>query len=383
MVGRSVGQRLLALPSLLVVACAGDAPAEWLGTIDTLASGVIHVSNPEQGLWGNQPRWQLAEVAKIGTQLDSGPEVFGNVWDIEVDEAGRVYVFDWQAQDVRLFEGNGAYVRTIGRPGRGPGEFRSVNGIAVDSAARLWVHNQGNLRYSVFDTSGALLMEPRATATNIRFVDWISVFSAAGDLMEQGGYRTEEGYYVGLRRYDLATESLVDVNVILFGPPTSGGRLFSMTSTLTPKGRWRGDKYEYRLVHTEFRGDTVRIIERARDAGRLSAAERDSARQQERDLNRRSTQGEIDIETTLRPIFEMTVLDDLDHVWVMLASEPDDSISRFDVFDPVGRYLGEVAAPHIVEMKPAPVFGDHTIYYVTKDQLDVQYVVVAEIRRRD
>ncbi len=383
MVLRSVGQRLLVLPSVLVVACAGDALVEWLGTIDTLPSGAIHVSNPEQGLWDDRPLWKLVDVAKIGTQLDSGPEVFGNVSDIDVDQFGRVYVFDRQAQDVRLFEADGRYVRTIGRPGGGPGEFRAVNGIAVDSASRLWAHNQGNLRYSVFDTSGALVMEPRATATNVRFVDWISVFSAGGGLMEQGGYLTEEGHFSGLRRYDLATESLVDVNVSLGRPPSPGARPFSMTSTLTPEGWWRGDKYEYRLVHTEFHGDSVRIIERAREAGLLSAAERDSARQQERDLNRRSRQGEIDLETTLRPIFQKVLLDDLDHVWVMLVPEPDDTITRFDVFDPVGRYLGEIAAPHIVEIRPAPMFGDHTIYYVTKDELDVQYVVVAEIRRRE
>jgi hypothetical protein len=146
---------------------------------------------------------------------------------------------------------------------------------------------------------------------------------------------------------------------------------------------WCGVTLTYRLSQLTLTGDTVRIIERAREADLLSAAERDSAKLQERDLQRRSRQGEIDLETTLRPIFQKVLLDDLDHVWVMLVPEPDDTITRFDVFDPVGRYLGEIAAPHIVEIRPAPMFGDHTIYYVTKDELDVQYVVVAEIRRRE
>ena len=299
-----------------------------------------------------------------------------------MDEAGRVYAFDWQAQDVRLFEADGSYVRTIGRPGGGPGEFRAVNGIAVDSDDRLWVHNQGNLRYSVFDTSGSLAMEPRATATNVRYVYWLSVFSADGRLMEFGGYRTEEGHFSGVRRYDIATERLVDVGVSLARPLPPGARPFSTTFTLTPEGKWIGDKYEYRLAHTEFQGDTVRIIEGARGAGRLSTAESDSAKQQERDLNRRSIQGDFDLETSVRPIFEMILVDELQHVWVALTRGPDDVITRFDVFDGIGRYLGTLEAPHLVEQQPQPVFRSGSIYYVTKDELDVQYVVVAEIRGR-
>jgi len=367
----------------LVVACGGDAPAEWHGTIDTLPSGIIHVSNPETGLWGDRDLWQLVEIARIGTRFDSGPEVFGEISDIDVDRAGRVYVFDRQAANVRVFERDGRYVRTIGRPGGGPGEFRAVNGIAIDSASRLWVHNQGNLRYSVFDTSGALVMEPRATATNIRFVDWTSAFSAAGDLMEQGGYITEQGPVIGLRRYDLTTESMVDVNVSLWGPPSRGGTVSSTTSTLAPNGWWRGDKYQYRLIHTGFEGDTVRIIDAARVAGMLSPAERDSAKKQERDLNRRSRQGEINLETTLRQIFQKVLLDDSNHLWVMLEPEPDEPTTSFDVFDPIGRYLGEVTAPDRVESRAPPVFRDNTIYYVAKDELDVQYVVVAQIVRSD
>ena len=51
--------------------------------------------------------------------------------------------------------------------------------------------------------------------------------------------------------------------------------------------------------------------------------------------------------------------------------------------DGIGRYLGTLEAPHLVEQQPQPVFRSGSIYYVTKDELDVQYVVVAEIRGRE
>jgi hypothetical protein len=373
---------LSCLIGVFISACVGDAPQEWLGTIDTLPSGAIHVFNPERGIWGGEPRWRLVEAARIGARDGSGPEVFGNVWDIDVDRLGRVYVLDWQAYDVRLFEHDGSYVRTIGRFGGGPGEFRVANGIAVDSANRLWVSDPGNMRYSVFDTSGSLVTVLRKEGTGVLWAEWMSVFSADGRLIEHGGYQTTEGAYFGLREYDVATERLVDVNVALERPALPGARPFSTTFILTPEGWWIGDSYEYRLVHTEFQGDTVRIIERNRDPGRLSGAERDSAKQQERDLNRRSVQGDIDVETEVRLIFERLALDDVGYLWVMLSREPDDTITRFDLFDPVGRYLGELAAPHLVEPRPLPVFRNARIYYVTKDELDVQYVVVADIQGR-
>jgi hypothetical protein len=81
--------------------------------------------------------------------------------------------------------------------------------------------------------------------------------------------------------------------------------------------------------------------------------------------------------------FQKILLDDSDHLWVMLEREPDDTSTSFDVFDPIGRYLGEVTAPDRVELRAAPAFRDNTIYYVARDELDVQYVVVAEIVRRD
>ena len=352
----------------------------WLGTMDTLPSGIVHVSNPEHGLWGDRSPWQLVEVAKIGTRLDSGPEVFGNVWDIDVDESGRVYVFDWQAWDVRLFERDGRYVRTIGRRGGGPGEFRRVNGIAVDSANRLWVNNQGNLRYSVFDSSGLLVSEPRKGGSSVEFVTWRSIFGTDGDLYEEIGYRTPSGLGFGLARFDPITQQHIDTLPQCRFPEDT--KFPTGISALVADGWWCGVSLTYRLSQLNFTGDTVRIVERAHEADLFSAAERDSAKRQERDLNRRVRQGEIDLETILRPIFQTVLVDDLDHLWVMLAPQPEDQNTRFDIFDPIGRYLGKAAAAHVIERTPAPVFRDGRIYYVTKDELDVQYVVVAEIRGR-
>ena len=372
-------QRIVAFLPLLV-ACAGDQSVRWTGSIDTLPSGTIHVSNPELGLWGNRPVWQLEEVAKIGTRLDSGPELFGHITDIDADAAGRVYVFDWQAQEVRVFEVDGSYVRTIGRPGHGPGEF-VANGIEIDPVNRLWVFNQGNMRYSVYDSSGLLLMEPRRLVGNVRFAMWTSVFSPAGDLYEMALSRTPEGHFGGLARYDTLTQRLVDT---MPAPEYPDDTKFGTTArTLTAGGWWQGIKLEYRLSHISYVGDTLRIIERTIGAERLSASERDSAEQYEREMRRRIVRGEFNVETERRPIFELLVLDDTDHLWVILSNERGEDSTRFDVFDPVGRYLGEVQIAGRVDDMVLPIIRTGRLYCVVKDELDVPYVVIAEISKRD
>jgi hypothetical protein len=50
-----------------------------------------------------------------------------------------------------------------------------------------------------------------------------------------------------------------------------------------------------------------------------------------------------------------------------------------DVFDSEGRYLGRVELPFVMERYPTPLFRNGRIYAVTRDDLDVPYVVSAMI----
>lgn len=141
---------------LLLTATCGDGPPRAGPTIDTLESGVILVSNPATGIWDERSAWQLTDEVKIGARHGEGPEVFGDVRSLALDDAGRVYVLDFHVQEVRVFDSDGSYVRTIGGRGGGPGEIGGATGIIVDPSGRLWVPDYRNQRYSLFDSSGVL-----------------------------------------------------------------------------------------------------------------------------------------------------------------------------------------------------------------------------------
>ncbi len=187
---------------LLFAACS-ETHEVVHATVDTLESGVILVSNRGEGVWDERSAWRLVDEVTIGVREGDGPEAFGFVTDFEVDGFDRIYILDLYAQEIRVFTRDGAYVRSIGGPGSGPGEFRGVNGMTFDPSGRLWVMNQGNVRYSVFDTSGTLLQEPRRPAL-ANSADWPGMFSREGDLYD----RVMDG--PTSVRYDTMTNQFVD-----------------------------------------------------------------------------------------------------------------------------------------------------------------------------
>ncbi len=56
---------------------------------------------------------------------------------------------------ISVFDSSGNFLYTVGRRGSGPGEYRWVRWVALDSADNVWVLDPGNLRMSIFDTTGS------------------------------------------------------------------------------------------------------------------------------------------------------------------------------------------------------------------------------------
>ena len=179
-------RRFLRLVTIVLFLPACDRTAEVAyTTVDTLETGVVLVRNGVKGLWDEQSAWRLVHEVTIGTREGAGPEAFGPVSDFDVDRQDRVYVLDRLSWEIRVFASDGAHIRNIGGPGSGPGEFKGANGMIFDPVGRLWVMNQGNVPYSVFDTSGALLQEPRRPTLPNQADWWSPVFSRAGDLYDK------------------------------------------------------------------------------------------------------------------------------------------------------------------------------------------------------
>lgn len=106
----------------------------------------------------------------LGSGRSGDRDAFGVVMGVAVDAKGRIYVLDPFGPYVRVFAGDGAHVRDIGRRGSGPGELsrphgsmtlNATSGIAI-SRDSLFVLDQ---RLQVFDTAGRFLSASSADAS--------------------------------------------------------------------------------------------------------------------------------------------------------------------------------------------------------------------------
>ena len=154
-----------ALLALFAVGCAGGE-GSWSGSISDSA-GVVMVSNTDQGVWSSSSQWTLEEELRIGTVEGDPNLMFGTVGMIGVDSEGNLYVMDSQAQRVQVFSAGGEFLRTIGRPGAGPGELGAgVVFCMVATGDILTIPDLANQRINWFGADGEVLPSSPLTFEN-------------------------------------------------------------------------------------------------------------------------------------------------------------------------------------------------------------------------
>src|SRR5688572_9128209 len=72
----------------------------------------------------------IRRVALLG-QADGPGIIESEVTRAAVDGRGRFFLFQQYSPRVKVFSAEGRYLTTLGREGRGPGEFRGVSAIVV------------------------------------------------------------------------------------------------------------------------------------------------------------------------------------------------------------------------------------------------------------
>ena len=360
-------------------------------------------------VWGGEAT--LVPEVSIG-ELD-GPEeyLFGSVSAIAVDDDHNVYVLDRQPRHVRAFDSEGTYVKTLGGPGEGPGEFKVPIGLAI-SNGRLLVRDPANGRVQLFGLETGENEEWRYLPSD-RF--WNTPL-----------YRDDQGrIYVDIseieRRFIVmdsdgtpidtisAPEAPADFDDDKYGMSTageSGDRWMSVGATVPFSPGW------YRTVHptghfmsalsTAYRIDLERdsgVLRIERNHTPVAVADDERDRHEQRIVN---TMREVDAGWNWdgpaipdhKPPFRGLSAGSDGRIWVSLwteaqqvANEDHDPANpesspftwveplRYDVFEADGTYLGAVIPPEGFSLSAPPVFGRSFVWAVERGELDVQRVV--------
>lgn len=97
-------------------------------------------------------RWVLVPDLRIGA-FDGSNQALSQVGGLAVAGDGTMYVTQPAERLVRVYDPSGRFLRTIGREGSGPGEFRSIGSIGIRSDT-LWISDTVQYRLTLFSRAG-------------------------------------------------------------------------------------------------------------------------------------------------------------------------------------------------------------------------------------
>src|SRR5207244_1014807 len=80
------------------------------------------------------------------------------------------WILEYSTKDIRIFDPSGKHLRTIGRSGKGPGEFTYPDGMALAPDGLVWVHDPQNARFSIFDQEGKFVRQQLALTNGYGYV---------------------------------------------------------------------------------------------------------------------------------------------------------------------------------------------------------------------
>jgi hypothetical protein len=394
-----------------------ESGRRWEVVRDTVGDTLV-VRTLSGSVWGDTA--DLVPDVSIGV-LEGPPEyTFGQVVSLALAPDGTIYAMDRHVPALRVFEPDGTYRATFGRGGGGPGEYEQPDGgLNVLSDGRVLLRDPANARIQVFEPDGTpagawrirggfntssrmivdtldraytiLLLDPEAEVR-----DWRSGLVRIGPDGTPGDTLVlpDTGFEAPRLEARLETEGGVNVSInsVPFGP--------GEFAILSPHGYFiHGISTEYSL--TLLRPDGPVRIEKAWDPVPVTSGEkREEEEQTTRSMRQTDPGWDWDgppIPDTKPPYTRVYAGED-GTVWVRVSrpgvrrddpdfdpTEPDavreewsESIV-FDVFDEDGRYLGAVRAPEDFSPYPSPIFTRDRVLATTRDELDVQRVVLYRV----
>jgi hypothetical protein len=378
--------------------------------------------------WGGPAR--LAERARIAADQADSVDGLRSVTALASGPNGDVYVVDGEGATVRLHDRNGRYVRSLVAPLGEPGHYTRPNGVAVLSDGRVVIRDPRRSQLVVYSPRGTYLERwphPSGVYSPIPLIS-----DAEDRLYTRVVYNPEEPreeWNEGLVRYgrdgsieDTIPDPEIDYVLPSVEVEVPGGDPVRFPIPLTPRAYWApsasgdvvtavSDRYALQVAKPD--GSIVRI-EREYTPVPVSREERFTFY---RDIDRRARQ--IDYRWTWRgqmvpeekPPFKGLFADADGRIWVQLhqtaeltgefaaSAEASDTASDaesedrlptirdwsepvvFDVFEPDGRYLGQVSAPPGFRTQPVPSIRGNTVWAAVRDGGRVPAVVRFEIER--
>jgi len=380
--------------AILVIGCGPNDQGSPRGAvIEVLPNGVVWVENTPLPEGDTFTTFVGEEDLRIGSIAGGGPDEFSRIGTFTVDDQGTMYIVDGMAEDIRVFDSEGTYIRTFGGKGEGPGEFGNATGMTWGPEGNLWVYE--SRRFSVFTPEGEFLTSyPREVRGVLS--PWPGKFGPEGRLWDFGVDRPEAAgnspgtlirYTVRRTSRDFSTFDTLksldfrtgDLLPSQARPPYQD----ALTRFLAPRGFfWFARTRDNRVYQVTPDYDTVRGFSIPIGPVPVSNFEVDSILAA---YNRpgRPFRLEADAIPETKTLIRRILMDDRDNIIVFPIASREDQNKAFLMFDPDGVFLGRGRLENRAYQSPHPLFKGGNVYSVVTDELDISYLVRERIVQRE
>lgn len=307
--------------------------ARWKGSIEEV-DGITVVENPKEPVY-REDVCVVEEELSIGEAEGSKEYMLSGVIDIAADDAGNIYAADRKENHIRVFDKNGSYARTIGRPGQGPGEFDDrITRIQITPQNELMAYDRWAFKLTFFSLAGDYLRTALLKGVQaLRISKNTEGNYFAGTIEFQGQHGTNTFRSSSeVRKYDsgfkliktLVKDKFRNANVplrpgMLARFPSSGLIVCGFT-----------DSYEFQIVDSE--GKVVRKVIKEYDPIEINEEEKE----------KRGLAGGKKVPKYF-PAFQGFSMDEEGRIFVQTFERQADGNKFFyDVFDPEGKYIAKI-----------------------------------------
>lgn len=396
--------------SIVVMGLLGCGQERGAGQNFTLedSAGVV-IATSSAGAWEPDERWSLSEQPFLTLGGSRAGEELWRVAGYVRAPDGSIAVLSAGHSQVRVFDSDGNFLRAIGREGSGPGELRFPGSIALALPDTVLVLDSDALEVFLLDGTWleservgpvpnpfgpGTAAHPTMVAPNRSILARV-IRSRAGP--PRGMQRADNGFavlpragqppvllgwYPGPEQQRL--EGNRGGNVL---PPFFRSSTWSVGASAEAQFL-AADNDRYQIDVFDSKGSLRRIIRRdiepvvVKDewVEAWKEVERGQPWTQRRPADFERVWAQMEVHETL-PALERMFVDSESYLWVLRPTEVQLVYRTIDVFDPEGRFLGEVEPPSGFRPFPSPLIGEDFFMGVWVDEFDVESVRVYELQR--
>lgn len=309
--------------------------------VSEIKDGVKTVANPD---FPRDGRFTAKLTEEMSCGEEGGPEagILNKPLELDVDAQGNVYAMDMGDVNIKVYDSQGRFLRTIGRQGQGPGEFGGLAFFRLLSDGRLCALDTMQHRIIIFAADGRYLsgfsLEGYFRAMSVDGQDklYLAKWGAVKEPDQLSTEFQEVPYVTSIFRTDVAGKDLVHLadflgeSMVMKGMGGGGvmgmGGLFTIVWAVSSAGKlYGGYNGDYNLGAYDAEGKIEFSF------GRKFTPVKNSR-----------FRGMVGQKKTMPP-FSAIAIDEDGNLWIGLIKADDAKGFLYDVFSGDGIYGKQVA----------------------------------------